>query len=101
MKGWKNGEQAHSSSLPVFQALCDTTDTIHVIQVDPDSHSKESYGTEINCERYDAAKQQVAQQVLDLLEQRFPGISTAAIQGRKAVQTICRRDGRRFVTTIP
>jgi phytoene dehydrogenase-like protein len=116
-------------------------------------------------ERYNAAKQQVAQQVLALLEQRFPGISgqvevtdvatpvtierftgnwhgtqawldeggglleflrgktktlpglegfhmagqwaggiglsTAAIQGRKAVQTICKRDGQRFVTDIP
>jgi len=111
---------------------------------------------------YDAAKQQVANQVLALLEQRFPGItdqvevtdvatpvtierytgnwhgtqawmdengglieflrgktktlpgldnfymagqwaggiglSTAAIQGRKAIQTICKRDGQRFVT---
>ena len=26
------------------------------------------------------------------------GISTAAIQGRKAIQTICRRDGQRFTT---
>jgi phytoene dehydrogenase-like protein len=116
-------------------------------------------------ERYNRAKQEIAQQVLALLEQRFPGISeqvevtdvatpvtierytgnwhgaqawidesggmldmlrgktktvpglqgfymagqwaggiglsTAAIQGRKAIQTICKRDGRRFVTDIP
>jgi hypothetical protein len=29
------------------------------------------------------------------------GISTAAIQGRKAIQTICKRDGRSFVTSVP
>jgi phytoene dehydrogenase-like protein len=114
---------------------------------------------------YDAAKQQVADQVLALLEQRFPGISgqvevtdvatpvtierytrnwhgsqawmdasggmldflrgktktipgldgfymagqwaggiglsTAAIQGRKAIQTICRRDRQQFTTNTP
>jgi phytoene dehydrogenase-like protein len=116
-------------------------------------------------ERYDAAKREVAKQVLALLETRFPGIagqvevtdvatpvtierytgnwhgsqpwvdesvgllemmrgrtktlaglegfymagqwaggiglSTAAIQGRKAIQTICKRDRRRFVTRVP
>lgn len=114
--------------------------------------------------RYSAAKQEVAEQVIDLLEQRFPGIkgqvevtdvatpvtierftgnwhgaqawmaegggvmdmirgrtktlpglenfymagqwaggiglSTAAIQGRKAIRTICKRDGRRFATSV-
>ena len=29
------------------------------------------------------------------------GLSTAAIQGRKAIQTICKRDGQRFVTSVP
>jgi phytoene dehydrogenase-like protein len=116
-------------------------------------------------ERYNAAKQEVADQVLDLLEQRFPGIkgqvevtdvatpltierftgnwrgaqawldeqgsvldiilggtrtlpglgnfylagqwaggiglSTAAIQGRKAIQTLCKRDGQRFAARVP
>jgi phytoene dehydrogenase-like protein len=116
-------------------------------------------------ERYNAAKQEIAQQVLALLEQRFPGISeqvevvdiatpvtierytgnwhgtqawidenggmlemlrgktktlpgldnffmagqwaggiglsTAAIQGRKAIQTICKHDDRRFQTSVP
>jgi phytoene dehydrogenase-like protein len=127
------------------------------------SHWKQLYAGER--EHYDAAKQQIAEQVLALLEQRFPGISsqvevmdvatpvtierytanwhgmqawvdesgglveflrgktktlpglerfymagqwasgiglsTAAIQGRKAIQTICQRDGRRFTTSTP
>jgi phytoene dehydrogenase-like protein len=127
------------------------------------SHWKELHQGER--ERYNAAKQQIAQQVLGLLEQRFPGIaeqvevmdvatpvtierytgnwhgtqawvdeggglleflrgktktlpglesfflagqwaggigiSSAAIQGRKAIQTICKRDGQRFVTSSP
>jgi len=127
------------------------------------SHWKELHGGER--EDYDAAKEQVAEQVLALLEPRFPGISgqvevtdvatpvtierytgnwhgaqpwvdesagilsllrgntktlpglagfymagqwsggiglsSAAIQGRKAAQTICKRDGQRFVTDIP
>jgi len=127
------------------------------------SYWKELYDGER--EHYDAAKQQVAQQVLALLERRFPGItrqvevtdvatpvtierytgnwhgtqawvdeggglleflrgktktlpglegfymagqwaggigiSTAAVQGRKAIQTICKRHGQRFVTDIP
>jgi phytoene dehydrogenase-like protein len=29
------------------------------------------------------------------------GLSTAAIQGRKAIQTICKRDKRRFVPNTP
>jgi phytoene dehydrogenase-like protein len=127
------------------------------------SHWKELHGGEH--ERYDAAKREVARQVLSLLERRFPGISaqvevtdvatpvtierytgnwhgsqawvdeggsmleflrgktktvpglesfymagqwaggiglsTAAIQGRKAIHTICRRDRRQFVTNTP
>lgn len=29
------------------------------------------------------------------------GVSTAAIHGSKAIQTICKRDGRSFVTSVP
>ena len=29
------------------------------------------------------------------------GLSTAAIQGRKAIQTISKREGQRFVTDLP
>jgi phytoene dehydrogenase-like protein len=127
------------------------------------SHWKELYTGDR--ERYDATKQEIARQVLALLEQRFPGIagqvevvdvatpvtierytgnwhgtqawidessgmlemlrgktktlpgldnlymagqwaggiglSTAAIQGRKAIQTICKRDRRQFLTGTP
>ena len=127
------------------------------------SHWKELHAE--GREGYEAAKQEVARQVLALLEQRFPGISgqvevtdvatpltierftgnwhgmqawidenagmldmlwgktksvpglegfylagqwaggiglsTAAIQGRKAIQTICKRDRRRFVANTP
>jgi phytoene dehydrogenase-like protein len=31
----------------------------------------------------------------------LPGISTVAISGRNAIRAICRRDGRRFVTSVP
>jgi phytoene dehydrogenase-like protein len=132
------------------------------------SHWKALYeadGAQPPHKRYNTAKQEVAEQVLALLEQRFPGIqeqvevadiatpltierftgnwygtqawmderggmldmlrgrtktlpglesfymagqwaggiglSTAAIQGRKAIQTICKHDGRRFATSIP
>jgi phytoene dehydrogenase-like protein len=132
------------------------------------SHWKALYdadGGHPSRERYNAAKQEVAEQVLSLLEQRFPGIqgqvevadvatpltierytgnwhgtqawmdesggmldffrgrtktlpglenfymagqwaggiglSTAAIQGRKAIQSLCKRDGRPFVTGAP
>jgi len=29
------------------------------------------------------------------------GVPTAAMSGRKGMRTICRRDGRTFVTTLP
>jgi phytoene dehydrogenase-like protein len=127
------------------------------------SYWKELYDGER--ERYDAAKQEVAAQVLSLLESRFPGLteqveivdvatpvtierftgnyrgmqawmdedvgmldllrgrirtlprlegfymagqwaggiglSTSAIQGRKAIETICKQDGHEFETSVP
>jgi phytoene dehydrogenase-like protein len=29
------------------------------------------------------------------------GVSTVAVMGRKLVENLCKRDGKRFITTVP
>jgi len=66
-------------------------------------------------ERYKVEKEQIADQVIALLDRRFPGLAAqvemcdvaggglppAAMSGRNVTQIICKQDQRPFVTTTP